>query len=424
MPDYDVIVVGAGIFGLSSAYHIKRNNPSISVLVVDKESDAGQANTSRSVGGIRSGLFTSEVNRILSETSIDFYIDIQNKGGYELGIKLVGYLLLFTRKRFELYKDYLIPIIATGKAKILKHEEMSNLPIRLKFNDEEASILGIEDLEYAIFSRKSGYLDVEKLVSYYKEMCVKNGVDFKFNTKVERLLVLPEKRLGIPREPRAWQPKVIAGIETDKGIFESKNIVIAAGAWTPNLLDPIGIDSFVKPKKRQIFTIKAKTSSLKDTLYIEGFNDYSTLPMTFFIGYGLYVVPRPHEGNFWIGFTDDIGRGYILDMEPEAEFYYDNIYPLLSKFMPQFKDVRPDNMWAGCYSINPIDEVPIVFKKLNLVVATGGSGSGVMKADAVGRIVASLCMGKKEVELYGGVKFNAEVIGIENRKVEKEHLVL
>jgi len=37
---YDVLVVGAGIIGLSSAHHIKKSNPDLSVLVVDRNASA------------------------------------------------------------------------------------------------------------------------------------------------------------------------------------------------------------------------------------------------------------------------------------------------------------------------------------------------------------------------------------------------
>ncbi|RJS69748.1 FAD-dependent oxidoreductase, partial [Candidatus Bathyarchaeota archaeon] len=35
MAEYDAVVVGAGIVGLSTAYHIKKENPDAQVLVVD-----------------------------------------------------------------------------------------------------------------------------------------------------------------------------------------------------------------------------------------------------------------------------------------------------------------------------------------------------------------------------------------------------
>jgi L-2-hydroxyglutarate oxidase LhgO len=48
MAEYDVAIVGAGILGLSAAYHIKNTHPDAEMLIIDKLSSAGQGNTARS----------------------------------------------------------------------------------------------------------------------------------------------------------------------------------------------------------------------------------------------------------------------------------------------------------------------------------------------------------------------------------------
>ena len=47
-----------------------------------------------------------------------------------------------------------------------------------------------------------------------------------------------------------------------------------------------------------------------------------------------------------------------------------------------------------------------------------------MKADAVGRIAAALYAGEEYAELYGGEKFRVSDLGIRERKVEPEKLIL
>ena len=43
----DVLVVGAGIVCLASAYHIKRQEPSVKVLVIEKAPAPGQGDTAK-----------------------------------------------------------------------------------------------------------------------------------------------------------------------------------------------------------------------------------------------------------------------------------------------------------------------------------------------------------------------------------------
>ncbi len=59
-----------------------------------------------------------------------------------------------------------------------------------------------------------------------------------------------------------------------------------------------------------------------------------------------------------------------------------------------------------------------------MVVVGGGSGSGIMKADAIGRIAASAYAERESAELYGGMRFKVSDLGLKNRKVDPERLVI
>ena len=77
---YDVVIVGAGIMGVASAYHLQRNNPGKRIVIVDRFGAAGQGNTGRSNSMFRN-TFSSSDNQILSNSSIDFYLHLQEELG-------------------------------------------------------------------------------------------------------------------------------------------------------------------------------------------------------------------------------------------------------------------------------------------------------------------------------------------------------
>ncbi|TVR77689.1 MAG: L-2-hydroxyglutarate oxidase [Chitinophagaceae bacterium] len=54
---YDIIVIGGGIVGLSSAYKINKRFPHLKIAVLEKESEVGQHQTGRNSGVIHSGLY-------------------------------------------------------------------------------------------------------------------------------------------------------------------------------------------------------------------------------------------------------------------------------------------------------------------------------------------------------------------------------
>lgn len=421
--EVDLLVVGAGVFGLSTAYHYLKENPGKSVLIVDRMGDVGQGATAKSAAAFRANLFTSSTNRLLAESSVDFFMHVQEREGYDLGLMRVGYLVLRSREQFERIADVTRMLERMGAVKVYRREElMEKLKMNYDFTgDEEAELLNVKSIDYGIFGFKCGYMDADKLAYYYRDRIREMGGDFQFNTRVERIIVEPEVKLGIPREPRAWQKVKFPGVETNKGTMRARNLVIAAGGWTHLLLDPLGIDCISKPKKRQIFTVRPRTEEQKALLYTQGFNEEGVLPFTI-LPTEHYIRADKRDGTLWLALSDEV-RPFSTDDEPEETFYYDSIYPVIVKYFPQLEGARVDNMWAGLYMINSVDHNPVVFRRANMVVATGDSGSGIMKGDAVGRIAAALIQGKREAELFGGGKIAADKLEVIGRALEPEEFV-
>jgi glycine/D-amino acid oxidase-like deaminating enzyme len=81
-------------------------------------------------------------------------------------------------------------------------------------------------------------------------------------------------------------------------------------------------------------------------------------------------------------------------------------------------------MWAGLYDVNSLDATPIVAKVENCIITAGMSGSGIMKADSIGRIAAALLDEKEEATLYGNRTIPTEKLGLVNRSIEPEKFVL
>ncbi|NIN67509.1 MAG: FAD-dependent oxidoreductase, partial [Anaerolineae bacterium] len=81
----DVLVIGAGILGLSSAYHVKRTNPDLRVLVIDQFSGPAQGNTAKCAGGYRD-MLTTDANNKLSVSTIKWFRELQENQGINIGM--------------------------------------------------------------------------------------------------------------------------------------------------------------------------------------------------------------------------------------------------------------------------------------------------------------------------------------------------
>ncbi|MDH2900788.1 MAG: FAD-binding oxidoreductase [archaeon] len=437
--DYDIVIVGAGILGLSSAYHLKKNNQGKSILVIDRFGDVAQGNTARSNAMFRN-TFTSRDNLILSDTSIDFYLDTQ-KSGVDLGLKKSGYLWIMSEKQLSSSERYIQKMLDNKiELRTYDRQELKRLLPTLKTmfgESDESRLLKIPDIAGAAFGVKCGRLDPEKLSRFYSDGFRALGGKIAFNSNVRSLIAGVKEPLGIEGEPFVWQEGRVTGVSVEgelQGEIRADTVVIAAGVWNNELLDPIGIDGHVKAKKRQLFTVSAKQNpSLQALIHTTGFNNIDVLPFVILPKSGCYVKALEENNEFWLGCEDEFNRPYLnipektLDnCKAEPSYYEQSLYPILRSYFPEFENAKPAQMWAGYYSMNTVDSMPFVFEENGMIIAGGGSGSGIMKGDAMGRIVDAVYReGDHAVTtLYGGRSYEADRMSFKNRSVEREEWVI
>lgn len=423
---WDVLVIGAGVIGLSAAYHIKQNNPHMSVLVVDRNVAAGQGDTAKSTAALRD-TFTSEVNRLLSASTIEFYKHVQSELDFNLNLNLVGYLWLLSEKRFAAYERIVNQMQAEGiRLKVVERDELSALipDLVLDPTSEQSKMLGLERVHKALHGLNCGIVSPELIVKFYEDKFRELGGEFQFGAQVKSLRLGAQKPLGLPGEPFAWQGKVFKEAETTEGTIQADTIVLAAGVRTPMLLDPLGIDCLIKPQKNRVYQVRG--DNIKRLLRTQGFNEQGTVPFTILPKGGVHFRPNPGERSFWLASPPGIGQPFRLEEEPVAEEanYTYNIYPILSEYFPCFRNLRPINSWAGFYDVNSLDSTPIVARISNCVLVAGMSGSGIMKADAVGRMAAAIVEGKEEAKLFGNRTISTMRLGLTNRAIPKEEFVI
>jgi glycine/D-amino acid oxidase-like deaminating enzyme len=442
---YDVVVIGAGLFGMATAYHIKKENRNLEILVVDKLAQAGAGNTAQSAAMYRD-TFSSEVNLHLSSSTRDFYKHVQNELGIDLSLRDVTYLWLMDKEQFEGNKIAIETMLDNKvRVEILEKEDIQRKIPELVTDfdgNEDAQMLNLRNIDFGLLGYDCGELDADKITrDFYENEFKKLGGETLYNTAITKLILEPiGEKLGIPGEPVGWQKKRIGGALTNTGsTIKSDNFVIATGAWANELLLPLGVDSHTMPVKKYMFRVQ--NPQLANFLDNEHFNGEKTTPFLIFPVHGIHLKPVKYNNSIWIGGGSLIGKPYIItnpdeitteenplnDTQANDRNYEFDRYLILAEYLPVLKDLQLTNSWAGFYAINTIDKNPVVFKAKGikgLQVVTSGSGSGIMKADAIGRIATALYNNHEHAELYGGIKFKVSRLGLENRNVDKEDFVI
>lgn len=430
----DILVVGAGIMGASSAYHLKRNNPQKDVLLIDRYGAPGQGNTGRSNAMFRN-TFSSRDNQILSNASIDFYCHVQEEMKVDIGLQKIGYLWLMDEEQLSKSEPHLKLMEGIGiEVKRHAREELKRLlpgMVTGFSSSADAELMSLPDVDGGVFGVKCGRLDPDKLVRFYCGEFVRLGGRVAFGTDATAMIVGPSKRLGIEGEPFVWQEHRVEGVSTPSGTIHAETVVLAGGAWENELLEPMGVECHVKAKKRQLFSVQARGEKLGSLLHTKGFNPFGLLPLVILPKSGVHFKPVSEEEVFWVACEDEFNREFIdrpghdLDSyQAERGYYEKSVYPILTSYFPDFRGSTVKAMWAGLYSYNTIDSTPFAFRDKNLIVVGGDSGSGIMKGDSLGRIADALYREEGESMLYGDLAYRAAKIGFEDRDVEKEKWVL
>lgn len=362
----DVAVIGGGVMGLSTAFHLLEREPGLKVTVVERDPTYERASTPRSAGGVRLQ-FSLPENVAMSAYGLAFYKTFGEVMAVEgeqpdIGLKQWGYLFLLP----ESARAAAEAMNAMQSGKGARNELLDRDGLAQKFPS-----LALDDIALGSFGPEDGWTDPYAILMGFRRKVQAMGARLVHDTV-----------LGIECDGSGARALVLAGGER---VF-ADSFVCAAGAWSRGLLASAGVTVPVAPVRRMVF-------------YFEIRESLERLPLT--------ISPDGH-------YFRPEGAGYIcgrsIEDEPEGENfevdhgYFDEVlWPALAQRCPAFESLRLKNAWAGLYDINRLDENMIAGPHPegpeNLHVLCGFSGHGLQQAPAAGRAIAELILDRRFVSI-------------------------
>ena len=267
----DILIVGAGIIGLSTAYQLSEINPDKKIVVLDKESRAAEHQTGHNSGVIHSGIY-------------------YRPGSYKAEFAKNG-----SASMIEFCKTHNIEYNQCGKVIVATEEEeierMRNLYERGLENGLDVTLLDGEEVRKiepyvntvgGIRVKNTGIVNFREVTEKYGELFVKNGGEIHYNNKVEAI-----KNNADTIE-----------VTTNKTLYEVGYLVNCAGLYSDKLAKLSGIDTDVKiiPFRGEYFKLNEDVKKYVKTL--------------------IYPVPNPELPFLGVHFTNMIGGG--VDVGPNA----------------------------------------------------------------------------------------------------------
>ena len=360
---YDVIMVGGGLMGCATAYHLMRADSGLQVAIIEMDPTYERSSTILSDGNVRVQ-FNLEENIRISQ----YGLEVMERFAEEMAVgddrpdvafRREGNLFLIDEDGLEeaerglsLQKDLGCEVEWLTPAEIKRRYPLYDL----------AGCVG------GTFGRQDGTMDPWALLMGYKRKAIALGAQF-IHAEVAELLRSED---------------CITGVRLTSGDrLTAKAVVNSAGAWATRIARTAGIDLPVEPTKRQVFVIETNARP-------DGF-----LPAVFFPS-GLYCI-HERDGHFMCGKSlpdDPVGFEFAWNRRVFDEI----LWPELVDFVPSFDRLKVARGWAGLYAVNVFDGNAILGEWPELTgffLANGFSGHGFQQCHAVGRYIAELIMGQR-----------------------------
>lgn len=208
----DVIVIGAGIHGSSTALHLARRG--LAVIVIEKDY-AGRHASGVNAGGVRQ--LARHVAEIpLSVASMELWEQIEDLVGDDCGFEAHGQVLVAeTEAELAGFAERVADLRVRG----FTHEEL------IDAKELKRLLPAVSDsCPGGIVSRRDGAADPFRTTQAFRRAAIAAGATFHEGVKVTSLR----------RESGKWR------IESTAGVFEAAQVVNAAGAWADRIAASVG----------------------------------------------------------------------------------------------------------------------------------------------------------------------------------------
>lgn len=225
----DVIIIGAGIMGVSTAYHLARRKFG-KVVVLEKHSISSGASGLAS-GGIRHQ-FANAISIELSKHSVTVFENFAEEFGVDPHFRQPGYLIL-SQTEDELAMQ--MKNVALQRSLGVDVHVLTAEDVRKAY-----PYIRTDDVRGATYSPRDGYMDAYLVTTGIAMRARELGAIIKQQHEVT----------GFRRNDDG-----VTSVKTNRGEFEAPIVIVAAGPWAGLVGELAGVDLHVLPRRRSKFVM-------------------------------------------------------------------------------------------------------------------------------------------------------------------------
>ncbi len=361
---HDVAVIGAGVFGAWTAWHLARRGRR--VLLVDAY---GPGNARASSAGesriIRMGYGADELYTRWSQRSLvqwkEFFAATGQALFHQTGVLwLAGKTDARVEQTVETLRRCGVPFQELGRAEL----------------DNRYPQIGLDGITKGLLEPQSGVLMARRAVAAVVEDATRGGVEY---------------RVAQIAQPKATEP--VSSVMTTSGErIEAEHFVFACGAWLGKLFPEI-LGARIFPSRQEVFFFGVPAG---DSRFAP-----PALPTWLFQEDEIYGMPDLESRGLKIAVDrhgekvdpDTQSRLASIDGANEARRFVEQRFPALRAApIVEARVCQYENTWNGDFLIDQHPEIA------NVWFVGGGSGHGFKHGPAVGEYVAARILDGAEGE--------------------------
>lgn len=344
----DAVIIGGGVMGASTAYHLAKRGMK-NLVLLERESFFGTGSTGKCAGGIRHQ-FSTAVNIELSKHSIKMLENFEDEMGQAVDLRQFGYLIMVsTEEELHTFKQNVALQNQHGVAsRVLSVAEIA----------ERVPLLNLDGIIGATYYDKDGICDPSGVVQGYIKGAREQGVQL-FNDVEVTGIVTTESR--------------VTGVVTQQGTIETPIVVNAAGPWGGKIGAMAGVNVPIVPERQQIVVTNALPDVPDDFPFVIDFHQR------------LYFH---QEGDGLLTGQAMVGREPTFNDTVDQDWTAHHLENAMAR-LPLLETAGVLTQWAGLYENTP-DAHPIIGRAgvEGFYVVAGFSGHGFMHGPIAGKLVA------------------------------------
>jgi sarcosine oxidase / L-pipecolate oxidase len=391
----EILIIGAGIFGTSTAYHLSTTYPNPSSITVLDRASCPSPNAA-----------SSDINKIVrADYSSPFYMDL----AYEAMDAWSSWPVLkpFYHRTGWIALDEKDSDLAERIRKNFKNsgrpDESEDISIEEVKSRWDGILKGIDTTDYskAYLNPSAGWADASLAVEAMMHEAVSKGVRYETG-EIQELVS---------------SGNCLEGVRTKEGkLYTAGKVLLATGAWTPSLMSPLEDVLGIKDDQRiekQITAAGVCVAAFK--LSPEEAEHYRKLPILIYGARG-EMMPPNREGLFKFTnantFTNyetvPSGRKLSIPFPQDQSYAPDKLkeqsMKIIEQRLPQILDGRrvPDQ-WRLCWDVISPDQNQLITQHpdprlSNLYFATAGSFHSWKFLPIIGKYTVNVLNGESNGE--------------------------